>query len=181
MPVKKTLKPALSKLHNLKFTFTKKLKLKLGKFQVSSVQSSFQSCSHNLSTITWDKIKDLSETRRLEQHAEKGTKDQVWSLTQIAISMEKVNCWLPAGESVTPHQGGPFFPATQRSGVLPNQRLNRWGFAESKALYRYKNLCRSLAPFRKPQPRLLCVALRCLGSTKTQVHYFRTPLLVYIF
>jgi len=44
--------------------------------EVSSVQSSFQSCSHNLSTITWDKIKDLSETRRLEQHAEKGTNDQ---------------------------------------------------------------------------------------------------------
>merc|ERR1711973_389152 len=44
--------------------------------EVSPVQSSFQSCSHNLSTTTWDKIKDLSETRRLEQHAEKGANDQ---------------------------------------------------------------------------------------------------------
>ena len=29
------------------------------------MQGAFQSCSHNLSTVAWDKIKDLQDSRRL--------------------------------------------------------------------------------------------------------------------
>lgn len=34
--------------------------------EVSSVQSTFQKCSHNLSTGVWDRIKDMQDSRRLE-------------------------------------------------------------------------------------------------------------------
>jgi len=33
--------------------------------EVTLVQGAFQSCSHNLSTVAWDKIKDLQDSRRL--------------------------------------------------------------------------------------------------------------------
>ena len=32
---------------------------------MTAVQGAFQSCSHNLSTVAWDKIKDLQDSRRL--------------------------------------------------------------------------------------------------------------------
>ena len=64
---------------------------------------------------------------------------------------------LPAGQSVTPHQKGPFLPATQKSGVLPNKRHSR-----------------ALVDLHRPQSRLLSVTL---GATEMQVHYFWDALL----